>query len=75
MAVADGINFSAVPGILFFFPSRPQDIDGRDKPGHDENDAIGIVPYMLTIELALCTSMNSPVALSRIDSAPVATPK
>jgi hypothetical protein len=25
-----------VPGIHVFLFARPQDVDGRDKPGHDE---------------------------------------
>jgi hypothetical protein len=26
-----------VPGIHVFFVFTPQDVDGRDKPGHDSN--------------------------------------
>jgi hypothetical protein len=26
-----------VPGIHVFFTFQQQDVDGRDKPGHDEN--------------------------------------
>src|SRR5690606_41867292 len=69
IAVADCGNLSAVPGSVGWRS------DGRDKPGHDENDAIGIVPYMLTMSFAVCTSRNSSVAWSSTDSAPVATPK
>jgi hypothetical protein len=27
-----------VPGIYIFNAAKPQDVDGRDKPGHDEPD-------------------------------------
>ena len=30
-----------VPGIHVLQPSRPKDVDGRDKPGHDERLRIG----------------------------------
>jgi hypothetical protein len=32
---ADGIDLSALPGIHVFF-LEVQDVDGRDKPGHDD---------------------------------------
>jgi hypothetical protein len=33
---ADGVNLSAMPGIHVLAPLEQKDVDGRDKPGHDE---------------------------------------
>ena len=37
-ACADCVNLSAMPGIHVFLRLRKQDVDGRDKPGHDDVD-------------------------------------
>ena len=35
-ACADCVNLSALPGIHVFCLNGKKDVDGRDKPGHDE---------------------------------------
>jgi hypothetical protein len=37
---ADYVNLSAMPGIHVFLDVGGQDVDGRDKPGHDGKEKI-----------------------------------
>jgi hypothetical protein len=36
-------GFTFVPGIHVFLTSRQQDVDGRDKPGHDVESVVPII--------------------------------